>query len=200
MPSDGFFAISFDSLFKWGITITIIFKLLYLIWLSLSVNSSYCFMLNMRSCRLAWIWWACHILANLPLYWGQWHIFQEDQTVIHLFSFPVAFIILYVLSFVALYFCPFERHSPIWLPSADEIIGFLIFSESFSYCLLASIDFPISLVDYFPAKSQVLKELHQSVSWSSNCISIGSTSLVAEAPRWVDAHAVVPLSLSECSL
>lgn len=105
MPSDGFFAISFDSLFKWGITITIIFKLLYLIWLSLSVNSSYCFMLNMRSCRLAWIWWACHILANLPLYWGQWHIFQEDQTVLFicfLFQLPS----LYCTSF-PLWLCIF---------------------------------------------------------------------------------------------
>lgn len=41
------------------------------------------------------------------------------------------------------------------LSSADEITGFLVVFEMFSYCFLAS----ISLVNCFPAKSQVLEEL-----------------------------------------
>lgn len=52
MLSEGVFAASFDSLSTWGVTVAVIFKLLYLIWLSLTLNSRYCFMLNMRSRRL----------------------------------------------------------------------------------------------------------------------------------------------------
>lgn len=46
------FAVSFGSLLKHQITLAAIFKPLYLIWLSLALNSSYCFVLNMRSCGL----------------------------------------------------------------------------------------------------------------------------------------------------
>lgn len=170
-----------------------IFKLLYLIWLSLCVNSSYCFMLNVRSCRLTWIGWARHVSASLPLYWGQWHIFQEGpDSVIHLFSFPVSFVILsrYVLSFVAQYFCPFGWHSPLRLSSADAMAGVLMFSETFhllSSCLPWLPDF---LGKIFSCSHGSFKNLLNPLLG----LQIGfaqvelSTSLVGNVPCWVDAQ------------
>lgn len=66
--------------------------------------------------------------------------------------------------FVALYFCPLEWHSPIWLSSADGISGLLI--SLFQLLSSYSITFPISLVNCFPAKSQVLEEIDKSSSLS----------------------------------
>lgn len=198
------FAVSFGSLLKHQITLAAIFKPLYLIWLSLALNSSYCFVLNMRSCGLTCV--TEHVMfqpillyaevsdtssRKTKLYYSSVYFSSfchyQIHTIVHHFlcgplflSFRMAWFLVQCGYLLQMEWHDFSSHCQLFLPLLAFHFPWKIYSCKATKCLKDLIHGPSSL-------QMVLATVEL------------STSIVVEAPSCARAQVFEAVLLSQIS-